>query len=385
MNKESFQTLANNGNLDGFSNACLWISVLDYLRYCKEYANINLKSIRDRFGQVFGPNEEFNIEKNGHHDAMEKLAKNFHLTLDFYYYNRQGTIGWIGNKAYSIGFGPNHVPIVAFGGHFELIVSKLEEPCRTSLIKNARDFKRTISDYTPKVYNNKDEKYEETKDIKQIEFIQENDLIVALRLQKKDYENELAKIKLLTEQISKMMEERNQLQQTYDYLKKEEKKEGENTSHIKINLDKINTEITNLQKNLSGSNELYLVQEIKEIDNKINKEKLKLDQIKKDEIESLKIIKGDLENLLNSMSAQLEKINKLIEECRSIISRGGKGIDVTQQHLDKLIIQRTSINNNIKIILQKQHGIDDKVSNYNQKGGYNKYKSKLHKLLSKMK
>ena len=112
--------IPNNGAIYPYTNACLWISILDYLKNCRGMTDLTLRELRQTYGPEIDVHQEFVREL--HDDNIRMLAEAYDLRIDFYYLNREGGFTFLSpHPAYHIGNGRNVVPILAFGDHFVLI------------------------------------------------------------------------------------------------------------------------------------------------------------------------------------------------------------------------------------------------------------------------
>ncbi len=154
-------TVSNNGGLEGYSNACLWIAVLDYLKCCLGHSDLTLSELRLRFDPygTIGRWQEFDM--GIHSQIFQQLADFYNLRLEFYPLRRDGSISQTPIQA--LGNGRNIVPILSFGDHFELIVN-------TGILLNCQDFgkncpsiRRRVGNYEPKMDYNHDGIFELTK------------------------------------------------------------------------------------------------------------------------------------------------------------------------------------------------------------------------------
>lgn len=163
-NNCKFTTIENDGNIDGMSNQCLWISIKDYLTYVKNY-DITVRQIRE-IGNL-GPDTEkieFNEDNPQLKNALEEIANFFDLKIEIYsvlpnrapdpnmfdVINNQIPVPrLIVNKNLI-----NIVPIASFGGHFELITSGCHI-IQLHLINQPKN----LHTFTPKVYSKKKEIY----------------------------------------------------------------------------------------------------------------------------------------------------------------------------------------------------------------------------------
>lgn len=113
-----FRTIPNNGVIESYTNACLWISIKVILEcYGTEKS---VRTLRNESRFPGRQHEMFDISK-GHLGSLERSAQLNNLQVEIYYYNAKGNLGYIGAMAWRIGNG-RRCPIVAFGGHFEPIV-----------------------------------------------------------------------------------------------------------------------------------------------------------------------------------------------------------------------------------------------------------------------
>jgi hypothetical protein len=119
-------TKQNSGRLEGMSNQCFWISILDYLK-THGFPNLTLRELRL---QASGPGININdenqmIDTDIHRDAIEQIAFNYHLTIRGFPVDGNGNLLYNGNHGNIFGNGPNIVDIANFGlYHFELIIER---------------------------------------------------------------------------------------------------------------------------------------------------------------------------------------------------------------------------------------------------------------------
>lgn len=135
INLKTVRTQPNGGQAEDFSNACLFISIRDFLhstndRTLQKHKNISVKELR-QIGEFPGANNEmFDCKKSGHLECLEKICNHFSLTVIFY--NSQYT-----NLVFSVGKGRNVVRILQTGiVHFEFIID-YEEVDQLNAIKSA--------------------------------------------------------------------------------------------------------------------------------------------------------------------------------------------------------------------------------------------------------
>ena len=119
------RTISNSGALEGMTNQCFWISILNYLQR-NGHPALTLRQLRTDAG--LGADTEHTMfdndykDKNGNlilFNAATRIAELYNLNIQVYGVNRNGEI--IGPRAH-IGNGLNFVEIAQFGlAHFELI------------------------------------------------------------------------------------------------------------------------------------------------------------------------------------------------------------------------------------------------------------------------
>ncbi len=120
----NFNTIKNDGRIDGYSQQCFWISIINYLNYNLNQ-NISIRRIREiasyynsNINKVDEPFDDFE-----HLQSAFNVADEFDLTIQIFLPDRlNGDIN-IRNPAINIGSGSNLVKIVQFIDHFELITS----------------------------------------------------------------------------------------------------------------------------------------------------------------------------------------------------------------------------------------------------------------------
>jgi hypothetical protein len=126
-----FKTIRNNGCLTEnnitYTNQCMWISVLDYLKHflnrkitLGELRYIGMLDDTTRYSM-------FDINNGTFVRSIDAIANNFNLHIQIYYVNANGYCRWLGNHQFDFGnfTSTNIVNIAAFGNHFELIVDNV--------------------------------------------------------------------------------------------------------------------------------------------------------------------------------------------------------------------------------------------------------------------
>jgi len=117
-------TLANTGAIERFTNACLWISILDYLKITGIVdRSFTVDNLRRDAGFTESDNTDFDFENLNHTRALKRVLNRYNLRLVLHVPRREGTR--------EINFGnERNINVVhiyggnAYGGpgHFELIV-----------------------------------------------------------------------------------------------------------------------------------------------------------------------------------------------------------------------------------------------------------------------
>lgn len=127
---KSFKTKRNDGSDGnrGFSNQCMWLSILAFVNKGLNNPYISLENIRNiasANGQrINGRTEEF--DSGLHSEAIKAVAETFDLQIHIYHRVNMNGKQFISNKPNVI-FGNHHarhvVSIISYGRHFELITS----------------------------------------------------------------------------------------------------------------------------------------------------------------------------------------------------------------------------------------------------------------------
>lgn len=149
----NFKTLKNNGQKNGYTNQCLWISILDYL----ELVLGNITSI-DEIRQVASSenakinetNEEFDFHKNSL--ALTNVLNFFDAQIHFYtlLVSKNGKYKIDTNELLIFGevYSTNIISIAYFGSHFELIIEINNQklfPDAKFINKNVHNFTKDLS------------------------------------------------------------------------------------------------------------------------------------------------------------------------------------------------------------------------------------------------
>ncbi len=125
--RPGFRTIQNGGSQDGFSNQCMFISILHYLMYVRLDHTVTLSGLRRIAGlDSTTSHTMFDIDDPRFVEGIRRICDHFNIQINVHYSNRNGTRNmlWLGNPAWTAGNSNEIVPIVAYGNHFELIVSR---------------------------------------------------------------------------------------------------------------------------------------------------------------------------------------------------------------------------------------------------------------------
>lgn len=130
INNNNVRTISNGGtdSIHGYSNQCMLISILDYLRYVtkqlpKSTSIVDFRRDNNINESNWSQNSEFNYENRSQMAILRAITVRYNLTLQIKYLNRNNRdVEYIGNVAFEIGNGRQIVPILAFGNHFQLII-----------------------------------------------------------------------------------------------------------------------------------------------------------------------------------------------------------------------------------------------------------------------
>ena len=117
----NFESIYNNGQRDGLTQQCLWISILDYLNYHLGL-NVTIEEIREiasAGGTLININGE-QWDETIHFQGLMNVMNIYNLSITFYYPEViDGNIS--ADRSVTFGNGSNHLNIVQLGGHFQLI------------------------------------------------------------------------------------------------------------------------------------------------------------------------------------------------------------------------------------------------------------------------
>lgn len=272
----SYNTIHNNGEIieQGIrmSNQCLWISLRDYLRYCRgqEWSVIDIKMIGGLGAE--SDYEMFDWENRLYRDALERITKVLNIRINFFLVDHTGRHH---RELYLNGYpipmhkinddipGADVVNIAFYGAHFEFIIDGNGiHPCHDinpPPMNNIGQFKPNLTVINPGLEG-------EIKD----EFISIY----------KEINDNIIKIEILTKQIEKNIQTRLQLKKDgqdivnsverlhYSNLRDFEKNYllqdySRQFNIVKQNRDKIDVENTELQINIdrliAENEDLYYV------------------------------------------------------------------------------------------------------------------------------
>ena len=126
LNNKYVITKFNNGSLDGMTNQCLWISILDYLNTSEDpELNIPLSLKELRFLAGLSDNTEhtqFDINNPIYVSALNSITIIFDLKITFIPVDENGLILYNGDLIEIRGSGNNNINIAQYGTfHFQLI------------------------------------------------------------------------------------------------------------------------------------------------------------------------------------------------------------------------------------------------------------------------
>jgi len=119
-------TKHNSGSLEGMSNQCFWISILDYL-HNNGHPNLTLRELRAQTNspEIIINGENQLVDTDIHRNAIEQIAFIYNLTIKGFPVDSNGNLLYGGNHGNIFGNGPNIVNIANFGlYHFELIINQ---------------------------------------------------------------------------------------------------------------------------------------------------------------------------------------------------------------------------------------------------------------------
>jgi hypothetical protein len=142
-NKERSAQTNNPNPMIEYTNSCLFISILDYLKYVMKKTNLTLLDIR-QIAQFPGhDNQIFDVEVPGHQASLQRVATHLDICINIYYMNIDHDISgkiignWIGNSGFiSNPKGKQKISILCYGrrDHFELIISKTKTTPKMNIV-----------------------------------------------------------------------------------------------------------------------------------------------------------------------------------------------------------------------------------------------------------
>ena len=167
INNNNVRTISNGGtdNIRGYSNQCMLISILDYLRYVTKQVPESTSIVDFRRDNKinesnWSQNSEFNYENSSQMAILRAIAFRYNLSLQIKYLNQNNRgVEYIGNVAFEIGNGRQIVPILAFGNHFQLIIEN-----ESVLSRDIIDTKLSRH-YKAHYYNQQTQEYENLDNI----------------------------------------------------------------------------------------------------------------------------------------------------------------------------------------------------------------------------
>jgi hypothetical protein len=118
---ERYIVIPNNGQIEGMTNQCLWISIKDYLQNVLGN-NITVRQLRQQAGlDASTENKMFDFDTPEFRSAIERISSIYGLEINFFEVTRDGThvrdMHIIGDD------NPFIVSIAFYGAHFQLITS----------------------------------------------------------------------------------------------------------------------------------------------------------------------------------------------------------------------------------------------------------------------
>ena len=157
-----FSVIQNNGKESGYSQKCLFISILDWFRINSDKScplkELSLRELFNMAGPLPGYNDMmWDSDCDGHMRYLLKICKLLDIHIHMYYANseKRGHIMhfWLGNPQPFVdpscvdeSTDPDRtIPIVAWGMHFELLVSPTATARALTIPKT---FKHRIKHYT---------------------------------------------------------------------------------------------------------------------------------------------------------------------------------------------------------------------------------------------
>lgn len=129
--KLNLAVIRNDGNIEGLINACMFISIRDYLRYILNYENITVNNLMtDRYE---GKNQLFDTDNANHMSILNEIIVKYNLKIRYYINTNLNNLDIIPQEGVTYGNGNNFINIINYNNvHFELIISGL--PNMTNII-----------------------------------------------------------------------------------------------------------------------------------------------------------------------------------------------------------------------------------------------------------
>jgi len=132
FNIDDILTIPNGGGIidkDGrkHSNACMWISVKNYLQVFKNI-DIDVGELKNRANLPPDENDsEFDMEQSNHMTGLQRITQCYNLCVEIYIYDRRGE-RLLRDHVIRTGNCPGdpNVKIISYGRHFELFILKTE-------------------------------------------------------------------------------------------------------------------------------------------------------------------------------------------------------------------------------------------------------------------
>ena len=273
---KNFLALHNDGQDEGFRNACMWISIKAYLNNVLGFKDITITELRAQSGLSLGQYEEFDTFL--HKDGLEKICLIYHLKVNIIPCN--STTGELSVFDVPISNGKNEINIVSYGGHYELIL--YNNVRKINIVDFFEEKKIYLNQDKYLVYDKDKQEYVDLRNLRKKLDLFENDKkdllnqiknLQYLKDSNYDYysyqKNEVdSNIKILDNEISILQMEIKKIESiANDHFKIDKK-----LSYIKVlkdKRDKIATELEDLRKTITllkneGNN-------TRELDNQLNK------------------------------------------------------------------------------------------------------------------
>lgn len=304
INNNNVRTISNGGtdSIHGYSNQCMLISILDYLRYVtkqlhKSTSIADFRRVNNINESNWSQNSEFNYENRSQMATLRDIARKYNLTLQIKYLNQDKSGNqYIGNVAYEIGTGNGSqiVPILAFGDHFQLIIEDENVLSRDIIdTKLSRKYKAHYYNKTTQEYENLDNiSNKNDKVYEELEIY--NTLIKNLNSQLNNEKEELINRELRRFQISPLLQ-----------LNKERYKRLYDIKGLFVSLYNYTRQYNELKEEKISQ----LIEEIGKLNSRLT-EKVQLQRTTKD--------KQQLEIEINEINIELAKLNSLLTEYMSL-------------------------------------------------------------------